>query len=168
MSVYGDLDSSVIDEMPPGRKPVKTEHWFDKNRLKMIQFLKQEIAKGRQAYIVYPLIQESSKMDYKDLMDGYESISRDFPQPQYQISIVHGQMKSEDKEFEMQRFVRGETQIMVATTVIEVGVNVPNASVMVIEKRRTFRIVSASPVARPCGSRGRPELLYPDEQLQTI
>lgn len=138
MSVYGDLDSSVIDEMPPGRKPVKTEHWFDKNRLKMIQFLKQEIAKGRQAYIVYPLIQESSKMDYKDLMDGYESISRDFPQPHYQISIVHGQMKSEDKEFEMQRFVRGETQIMVATTVIEVGVNVPNASVMVIESAERF------------------------------
>lgn len=138
MSIYGDLDSSVIDEMPPGRKPVKTEHWFDKNRLKMIQFLKQEIAKGRQAYIVYPLIQESSKMDYKDLMDGYESISRDFPQPHYQISIVHGQMKSEDKEFEMQRFVRGETQIMVATTVIEVGVNVPNASVMVIESAERF------------------------------
>ena len=138
MSVYGDLDNSVIDEMPPGRKPVKTEHWFDKNRLKMLQFLKQEIAKGRQAYIVYPLIQESSKMDYKDLMDGYESISRDFPQPQYQISIVHGQMKAEDKEFEMQRFVRGETQIMVATTVIEVGVNVPNASVMVIESAERF------------------------------
>ena len=138
MSVYGDLDSSVIDEMPPGRKPVKTEHWFDKNRLKMIQFLKQEIAKGRQAYIVYPLIQESSKMDYKDLMDGYESISRDFPQPHYQISIVHGQMKSEDKEYEMQRFVRGETQIMVATTVIEVGVNVPNASVMIIESAERF------------------------------
>lgn len=138
MSVYGDLDNSIIDEMPPGRKPVKTFHWFDKNRLKMIQFLKQEIAKDRQAYIVYPLIQESSKMDYKDLMDGFESISRDFPQPLYQISIVHGQMKAEDKEFEMQRFVRGETQIMVATTVIEVGVNVPNASIMVIESAERF------------------------------
>ena len=138
MSVYGDLDNSIIDELPPGRKPVKTFHWFDKNRLKMIQFLKQEIAKGRQAYIVYPLIKESSKMDYKDLMDGFESISRDFPQPHYQISIVHGQMKSEDKEYEMERFVRGETQIMVATTVIEVGVNVPNASIMVIESAERF------------------------------
>jgi ATP-dependent DNA helicase RecG len=138
MSVYGDLDISVIDELPPGRKEVKTVHRFDKNRLAVFKFLKDEIAKGRQVYIVYPLIQESAAMDYKDLMDGYESISRDFPVPQYQISIVHGKMKPDDKEYEMQRFVKGETQIMVATTVIEVGVNVPNASVMVIESSERF------------------------------
>ena len=138
MSVYGDLDISVIDELPPGRKPIKTVHRFDINRLKVFRFIRDEIAKGRQIYIVYPLINESQKLDFKDLMDGYESISREFPIPDYQISIVHGQMKASDKEFEMQRFVRGETQIMVATTVIEVGVNVPNASVMVIESAERF------------------------------
>ena len=138
MSVYGDLDISVIDELPSGRKPIKTVHRYDKNRLKVFRFVKDEIAKGRQVYIVYPLIQESEKMDYKDLMDGYESISRDFPMPKYQISIVHGKMKPEDKDYEMQRFIKGETQIMVATTVIEVGVNVPNASVMIIESAERF------------------------------
>jgi len=138
MSVYGDLDISVIDELPPGRKEVKTVHRYDSNRLAVFKFLKDEIAKGRQVYIVYPLIQESAAMDYKDLMDGYESISRDFAMPEYQISIVHGKMKPVDKEYEMQRFVKGETQIMVATTVIEVGVNVPNASVMVIESSERF------------------------------
>ncbi|MGB0892020.1 MAG: ATP-dependent DNA helicase RecG [Flavobacteriaceae bacterium] len=138
MSVYGDLDISVIDELPPGRKEVKTVHRYDSNRLRVFKFLKDEIAKGRQAYVVYPLIQESEAMDYKDLMDGYESISREFPSPKYQISIVHGKMKPADKEFEMDRFVKGETQIMVATTVIEVGVNVPNASVMVIESAERF------------------------------
>ena len=138
MSVYGDLDISVIDELPPGRKEVKTVHRFDSNRLGVFKFLKDEIAKGRQVYIVYPLIQESAAMDYKDLMDGYESIARDFPLPDYQISIVHGKMKPADKEYEMQRFVKGETQIMVATTVIEVGVNVPNASVMVVESAERF------------------------------
>lgn len=138
MSVYGDLDISIIDEMPPGRKDIITVHRYDKNRLKVFRFIKDEIAKGRQIYIVYPLIQESEKMDYKDLMDGYESIVREFPMPNYQISIVHGQMKPADKDFEMQRFVKGETQIMVATTVIEVGVNVPNASVMIIESAERF------------------------------
>lgn len=138
MSIYGDLDISVIDELPPGRKEIKTVHRFDANRLKVFRFLKDEIAKGRQVYIVYPLIQESETMDYKDLMDGYESIVREFPLPQYSVSIVHGQMKSADKDYEMERFVRGETQIMVATTVIEVGVNVPNASVMVIESAERF------------------------------
>ncbi|MCH3882332.1 ATP-dependent DNA helicase RecG [Tenacibaculum aquimarinum] len=138
MSVYGDLDISVIDELPPGRKEVKTVHRYDKNRLAVFKFLKDEIEKGRQVYIVYPLIQESEAMDYKDLMDGYESISREFPLPKYQISIVHGKMKPADKEYEMQRFVKGETQIMVATTVIEVGVNVPNASVMIIESAERF------------------------------
>ena len=138
MSVYGDLDISVIDELPPGRKDIKTVHRFDSNRLKVFRFIRDEISKGRQAYIVYPLIQESEALDYKDLMDGYESIARDFPMPEYQISIVHGKMKPADKEFEMNRFINGETQIMVATTVIEVGVNVPNASVMVIESAERF------------------------------
>ncbi|MEN9336109.1 MAG: ATP-dependent helicase RecG [Bacteroidota bacterium] len=138
MSLYGDLDISVIDELPAGRKPIQTVHRFDSNRLKVWKFLKDEIAKGRQVYIVYPLIQESEKMDYKDLMDGYESISRDFPLPQYAISIVHGKMKPAEKESEMKRFAEGKTQIMVATTVIEVGVNVPNASVMVIESAERF------------------------------
>ncbi|SFU53796.1 ATP-dependent DNA helicase RecG [Pustulibacterium marinum] len=138
MSLYGDLDISVIDELPPGRKPIKTVHRYDGNRLKVFQFIRDEIEKGRQVYVVYPLIQESESMDYKDLMDGYESIARDFPAPKYQISIVHGQMKPADKDYEMDRFLRGETQIMVATTVIEVGVNVPNASVMIIESAERF------------------------------
>lgn len=138
MSLYGDLDISVIDELPPGRKPIQTVHRFDSNRLKVWRFLKDEIAKGRQVYIVYPLIQESETMDYKDLMDGYESISRDFPLPQYAVSIVHGKMKPADKDAEMARFAAGKTNIMVATTVIEVGVNVPNASVMVIESAERF------------------------------
>jgi ATP-dependent DNA helicase RecG len=119
MSVYGDLDLSVIDKLPPGRKIVKTLHRTDANRLKVFAFLREQIAQGRQVYIVYPLIQESSKLDYKDLMDGYESLSRSFPTPDYQISILHGKMKSEDKTYEMERFVQGKTQIMVATTVIE-------------------------------------------------
>lgn len=138
MSVYGDLDISVIDELPPGRKAIKTVHRYDSNRLKVFRFIKDEIALGRQIYVVYPLIQESEVLDYKDLMDGYESISRDFPAPEYQISILHGKMKPADKDYEMERFVKGETQIMVATTVIEVGVNVPNASVMIIESSERF------------------------------
>ena len=138
MSAYGDLDVSVIDELPPGRKPIQTVHRYDSHRLRVFRFMKDEIAKGRQVYVVYPLIEESEAMDYKDLMDGYESIAREFPMPDYNISIVHGKMKPDDKEYEMQRFVKGETQIMVATTVIEVGVNVPNASVMVIESAERF------------------------------
>ncbi|HLV39157.1 ATP-dependent DNA helicase RecG [Xanthomarina sp.] len=138
MSVYGDLDISVIDELPPGRQAIKTVHRYDKNRLNVFRFIRDEIEKGRQIYIVYPLIQESENMDYKDLMDGYESVSRDFPAPNYQISIVHGKMKPADKDYEMQRFIKGETNIMVATTVIEVGVNVPNASVMIIESAERF------------------------------
>lgn len=138
MSLYGDLDISVIDELPPGRKAIKTVHRYDSNRLKVFKFIEEEIQKGRQIYIVYPLIQESEAMDYKDLMDGYESIARSFPAPEYQISIVHGKMKPADKDYEMERFVKGETQIMVATTVIEVGVNVPNASVMIIESAERF------------------------------
>jgi ATP-dependent DNA helicase RecG len=138
MSLYGDLDISVIDELPPGRKPIQTVHRYDSNRLKIWKFIRDEIALGRQIYIVYPLIQESEKMDYKDLMDGYESISRDFPLPQYAISIVHGKMKPADKDAEMKRFSEGKTNIMVATTVIEVGVNIPNASVMIIESAERF------------------------------
>lgn len=138
MSLYGDLDISVIDELPPGRKPVKTIHKKDKDRLGLFRFMKDEIQKGRQIYVVYPLIEESEKLDYKDLMDGYESISRTFPLPDYAVSIVHGRMKPADKDFEMQRFIKGQTQILVATTVIEVGVNVPNASVMVIESAEKF------------------------------
>jgi ATP-dependent DNA helicase RecG len=138
MSLYGDLDISVIDELPPGRKTIQTVHRYDSNRLKVWHFIRHEIAKGRQIYIVYPLIQESEKMDYKDLMDGYESISRDFPLPQYAVSIVHGKMKPADKDAEMKRFSEGKTNIMVATTVIEVGVNIPNASVMIIESAERF------------------------------
>lgn len=138
MTFYGDLDVSAIDELPPGRKPITTMHFFESSRLKVFQLIKEEIALGRQVYIVYPLIQESETMDYKNLMEGYEAISRTFPRPEYQISIVHGQMKAEDKAFEMDQFVLGNTNIMVATTVIEVGVNVPNASVMIIESSERF------------------------------
>ena len=136
MTLYGDLDVSVIDELPPGRKEVKSVWKSDSHRLRIFGFMQEEINKGKQVYIVYPLIQESEKLDYKDLMDGYESVCRSFPDQQ--ISIVHGQMKADAKDFEMARFVKGETQIMVATTVIEVGVNVPNASVMVIESAERF------------------------------
>jgi ATP-dependent DNA helicase RecG len=138
MSLYGDLDISVIDELPPGRKPIQTVHRFDSNRLKVWKFIRDEIAIGRQIYIVYPLIEESKTMDFKDLMDGYESISRDFPLPDYSISILHGKMKPADKDAEMKRFAEGKTNIMVATTVIEVGVNIPNASVMIIESAERF------------------------------
>jgi len=138
MSVYGDLDISIIDELPPGRKLVKTVHRTDRNRLEVFKFIRNEISKGRQVYIVYPLIEESKTMDYKDLMDGYESIVRDFPIENYQISILHGRMKPNDKATEMERFKNGETQIMVSTTVIEVGVNIPNASVMIIESSERF------------------------------
>ncbi|MCB0805266.1 MAG: ATP-dependent DNA helicase RecG [Bacteroidales bacterium] len=138
MTFYGDLDVSVIDELPPGRKPVKTAHYYDKDRLKVFGFMKRQIAEGRQIYVVYPLINESEKLDLKDLHDGYDSISRAFPLPDYAISIVHGKLSPADKDYEMQRFVRGETDIMVSTTVIEVGVDVPNASVMVIENAERF------------------------------
>ena len=138
MTVYGDLDVSVIDEMPPGRLPVKTVHRNESHRLRVFGFMKEQIAKGHQVYVVYPLIEESETLDLNNLMEGYESISREFPMPQYQISVVHGKMKAADKDFEMQRFARNETQIMVATTVIEVGVNVPNATMMVIENTERF------------------------------
>ncbi|MEN2282844.1 ATP-dependent DNA helicase RecG [Algoriphagus sp. SE2] len=136
MTLYGDLDVSVIDELPAGRKPIQTVHRYDKDRLKVFGFINEEIKKGRQVYIVYPLIEESETLDLKNVMDGFESISRAFPN--YPISIVNGSMKPEAKDYEMQRFVKGETKIMVATTVIEVGVNVPNASVMVIENAERF------------------------------
>lgn len=136
MTLYGDLDVSIIDELPAGRKPIKTVHRYDTHRLAVFGFLREEIRKGRQIYIVYPLIEESEKLDFKDLMDGYDSVTRAFPE--YQVSIVHGKMKAADKNWEMQRFIEKETEIMVATTVIEVGVNVPNASVMVVESAERF------------------------------
>jgi ATP-dependent DNA helicase RecG len=138
MTFYGDLDVSVIDELPPGRKPISTVHRYESYRLRVFGFLREEIKKGRQIYIVYPLIHESEKMDFNNLMEGFESITRAFPLPEFKVSIVHGKMKPEDKDFEMQRFIKGDTQIMVATTVIEVGVNVPNASVMIIESAERF------------------------------
>lgn len=138
MTLYGDLEVSVIDELPPGRKAIETLHKNENNRMRVIGFMRQEIAKGRQVYVVYPLIEESETLDLQNLQDGYEALLREFPMPEYQISVVHGRMKAADKDFEMQRFVEGKTQIMVATTVIEVGVNVPNASIMVIENTERF------------------------------
>ena len=138
MTLYGDLDVSVIDELPPGRKLVTTVHRTENHRMRVFGFMREQIHLGRQVYMVFPLIQESEKLDLKNLEEGYEVVSREFPIPKYQISIVHGKMKAKDKQFEMERFVKGETQIMIATTVIEVGVNVPNASVMVIENTERF------------------------------
>ncbi len=138
MTLYGDLDVSVIDELPPGRKPISTLHYFDSKRLRLFAFLKKEISEGKQVYIVYPLIQESETMDYKDLEDGFESISRAFPNPEYTIAVVHGKMKPEEKDKAMDLFKRGQAKIMISTTVIEVGVDVPNASVMVIESAERF------------------------------
>jgi len=138
MTMYGDLDNSIIDELPPGRKPIRTVHRTDADRSRVFGFIRDEIKLGRQIYIVYPLIEESEKLDLKDLQDGYESLSRAFPRPEYQIGVVHGRMKPADKDFEMQRFSRNETQILIATTVIEVGVNIPNASAMIIENAERF------------------------------
>jgi len=138
MTLYGDLDVSVIDELPPGRKAIETLHKTEHQRRRVIGFMKEQIALGRQIYVVFPLIEESEKLDLQALEAGYEVLLLDFPQPQFQISVVHGRMKSDVKDFEMQRFKTGVTQIMVATTVIEVGVNVPNASVMVIENTERF------------------------------
>ncbi len=138
MTVYGDLDISVIDELPPGRKAIKTIHSYDSKRLQVFKFVKEQIKKGRQIYIVYPLIKESEKWDYKDLEDGLESISRAFPPPEYAISVLHGRMKPEEKDKSMQLFIKGITNIMISTTVIEVGVDIPNASVMIIESAERF------------------------------
>ncbi|MFC2117576.1 ATP-dependent DNA helicase RecG, partial [Bacteroidota bacterium] len=138
MTLYGDLEISVIDELPPGRKAIKTIHYYDSKRLRLFGFLKNQIEEGRQVFIVYPLIKESEKMDYKDLEDGYESISRAFQPPKYAVSIVHGKMKAAEKSKAMNLFVKGQTQIMVATTVIEVGVDIPNATIMVIESAERF------------------------------
>jgi len=138
MTLYGDLDISVIDEMPPGRKPISTVHRFEKKRFEVYEFIKSEIRKGRQVYVVFPLIEESEQLDYKNLMDGYDQLDIYFPKPEFQISIVHGKMKPAEKDMEMQRFIEKKTNIMIATTVIEVGVNVPNASVMLIESAERF------------------------------
>jgi ATP-dependent DNA helicase RecG len=138
MTIYGDLDVSVIDQLPPGRKPIRTVHRSENHRGQMMSFIKSEIDKGRQAYIVYPLIQESEKLDYENLQNGYETVKTYFPEPEYYISMVHGKQTPEIRETNMQRFISGDCQIMVATTVIEVGVNVPNATVMVIESAERF------------------------------
>ncbi|MEZ5028607.1 MAG: ATP-dependent DNA helicase RecG [Ferruginibacter sp.] len=138
LTAYGDLDYSVIDELPPGRQPINTLHRSESARPQVMDFVKQEIKKGRQAYIVYPLIEESSKMDYENLMKGYEEVKSFFPEPKYWISMVHGKQNADEKETNMRRFVSGDTQLMVSTTVIEVGVNVPNATVMVIESAEKF------------------------------
>lgn len=138
MTLYGDLDLSVIDELPKGRKPIITAHYFEKDRLRLNGFLKKEIAKDRQVFVVYPLIKESEKMDLQDLMAGYEAMSQAFPLPEYALGIVHGKMKPEEKDFEMQRFIKNETQILLSTTVIEVGIDVPNATVMVVENAERF------------------------------
>ncbi len=138
MTLYGDLDVSVIDELPPGRQPIRTYHYYDSARLKLFGFMRQQIREGRQVYVVYPLIKESEKMDYKNLYEGYEALSRDFPLPEYITEVCHGQMKPQDKEHSMDRFKRGEAHILVATSVIEVGVDVPNATVMVIESAERF------------------------------
>ncbi len=138
LTAYGDLDYSVIDELPPGRQPINTMHRSESARPQVMDFVKEQVAKGRQAYIVYPLIEESSNMDYENLMKGFEEVKSFFPEPKYWISMVHGKQPAEQKETNMQRFVKGDTQIMVSTTVIEVGVNVPNASVMVIESAEKF------------------------------
>ena len=138
LTAYGDLDYSVIDELPPGRQPVETFHRFENKRPQVMDFIKQEIGKGRQVYVVYPLIEESATLDYENLMKGFEDVKSFFPEPKYWISMVHGRQKPEQKETNMQRFVKGDTQIMVSTTVIEVGVNIPNASVMIIESAEKF------------------------------
>lgn len=138
MTVYGDLDVSIIDELPPGRMEIKTVHRHESKRLSVFGFMREQIAAGRQIYIVYPLIEESEKLDLNNLMQGVQAIEKAFPRPAYQLSIVHGKMKQEDKDLEMQRFLEGKTQIMVATTVIEVGVDIPNATVMIIENSERF------------------------------
>ena len=138
MTIYGDLDVSIIDELPPGRKDIKTIHQYEKARPQLLQFMHSEIAKGRQIYVVFPLIEESEKLDLQNLQDGYEKLLQYFPLPDYKISVVHGRMSAKDKDMEMQRFANKISQIMVATTVIEVGVNIPNASVMVIENTERF------------------------------
>jgi ATP-dependent DNA helicase RecG len=138
MTAYGDLDYSVIDELPPGRQPITTVHRYETQRSKVMDFIRAEIDKGRQAYIIFPLIEESAKLDYENLLHGYENVKGYFPEPKYWISMVHGRQPSNQKELNMKRFVEHDTQIMVSTTVIEVGVDVPNASVMVIESTEKF------------------------------
>lgn len=138
LTAYGDLDYSVMDELPPGRKPITTFHRNETARPQVMDFIKEEITKGRQVYIIYPLIEESSKLDYENLMKGFEEVKAFFPEPKYWISMLHGRQPTDQKDTNMQRFVQGDTQIMVATTVIEVGVNVPNASVMLVESAERF------------------------------
>ena len=160
MTAYNDLDYSVIDELPPGRQPVRTVQRYEYDRPKVMDFIKAEIKKGRQAYIIFPLIEESEKLDYENLMKGYENVKAYFPEPAYYISMVHGRQKPEVRETNMKRFVSGDTQIMVATTVIEVGVHISNASVMVIESAEKFGLSQLHQLRGQGGKRCRPELLH--------
>ena len=169
MTLYGDLDVSVIDELPPGRKPIKTYHLNNTQQLRLYKFMKDQIKQGRQIYVVYPIIKESEKLDLKNLMEGYEHNIEVFPMPEYQVSILHGQMKPADKDFEMQRFIKRKTQIMISTTVIEVGVDVPNASVMIIESAQRFGLSQLHQLRGRVG-RGAAQsycILMTDEKLST-
>ena len=163
MTLYGDLDVSVIDELPPGRIPIKTMHFFDSERNKVFGFMRSQIAEGRQIFIVYPLIRESEKMDYKDLEDGWDTISRVFPPPEYCISVVHGKMTPAIKESSMNLFREGKAHILIATTVIEVGVDIPNATVMVIESAERFGLSQLHQLRGRVGQRGKTVILHPDD-----
>ena len=167
MTLYGDLDVSVIDELPPGRKPIKTVHYYDSARLRLFGFMREQIAAGRQIYIVYPLIKESEKADYANLEEGFAAIVRDFPLPQYRVAVCHGKMKPEDKEESMRQFKCGEADILVATSVIEVGVDVPNASVMVIESAERFGLAQLHQLRGRVGRGGNQSycILMSDEKL---
>ena len=167
MTLYGDLDVSVIDELPPGRKPIKTVHYYDSARLRLFGFMREQIAAGRQIYIVYPLIKESEKADYANLEQGFAAIVRDFPLPQYRVAVCHGKMKAEDKEEAMRQFKSGEAHILVATSVIEVGVDVPNASVMVIESAERFGLAQLHQLRGRVGRGGNQSycILMSDEKL---
>ena len=167
MTLYGDLDVSVIDELPPGRKPIKTVHYYDSARLRLFGFMREQIAAGRQIYIVYPLIKESEKADYANLEEGFAAIVRDFPLPQYRVAVCHGKMKPEDKEESMRQFKSGEAHILVATSVIEVGVDVPNASVMVIESAERFGLAQLHQLRGRVGRGGNQSycILMSDEKL---
>ncbi len=168
MTLYGDLDVSVIDELPPGRQPIRTFHYTDAARLKLWGFLRKQIAAGRQAYIVYPLIKESETMDYKDLEDGFESVVRDFPLPEYRVTVCHGKMKPQDKEESMRQFKEREADILVATSVIEVGVDVPNATVMVIESAERFGLSQLHQLRGRVGARRRAVVLHTHDGREAV
>jgi len=163
MTLYGDLSVSVIDELPPGRKPIQTYHYYENKRQSLNQFIAKQVNAGRQIYIVYPLIQESEKMDLQDLENGYNYICETFPG--YKVCKVHGKLKAAEKDYQMQKFVSGEAQIMVATTVIEVGVNVPNASVMIIENAERFGLSQLHQLRGRVGRGAEQSFLYPAHRI---